>query len=254
MRYDLFTEDSSDLVYYNDKDVPNSIFIATNGEIYTSGGMKISIYQWLWWSWKLEKRNIDFNEKESCFGLFIDIEDTIYCSLKGQHKVIKKLFGKNTDWQPAAGTVRAGGELNMLFEPHGIFVDVRFNLYVADCGNNRIQLFKPEDKNGEKVVNSTVIIDGHDLLRPTAVILDADNNLYIADSGNHRIVFVTSSFNEYKCLVGCSGKAASDSARLSNPTSISFDRSGNIVVGDTSNSRLQKFALATEYCGELSKY
>jgi hypothetical protein len=205
-----------------------------------------------------DRRNtIGYKVDGPCFGLFVDIEDTIYCSEKYKHIVRKKSLKDTTNtkksWKPAAGTGKPMSEDDTLYGPHGIFVDTNLGLYVADSQNNRIQLFIP-GRSGKTVVNSTIAIDGHKLKNPTNIILDADNNLYILDSGNHRIVFVASKFTQYRCLVACSGQSGSHSASLHNPMSISFDRFGNIFVSDSDNFRVQKFILTTKYCGELNKY
>ncbi|CAF1473626.1 unnamed protein product, partial [Rotaria sp. Silwood1] len=50
-----------------------------------------------------------------------------------------------------AGTGCPGPVPNMLDHPHGIFVDTKLNLYVADTGNNRIQFFSPGIENAKTI-------------------------------------------------------------------------------------------------------
>jgi sugar lactone lactonase YvrE len=146
----------------------------------------------------------------------------------------------------AAGTGSRGSALNKLYQPFGIFVDVNFDLYVADGGNDRIQLFQSGESSGITVAGSKSPNPTIDLNHPNGIVLDAENNLFIVDSGNHRIV--GSGLNGFRCLVGCYGEG-SESNRLNYPISFSFDHSGNMFVIDRRNNRIQKFEYLEKSCG-----
>ena len=145
-----------------------------------------------------------------------------------------------------AGTSTPGSNSSMLHEPIGIFVDINLDLYVADCSNNRVQLFHKGEFNGITVAGITAP-GTFALSGPTAVVLDADNYLFITDCYTGGRVF-SSGPNGFRCLVGCSGGgSASDQVHI--PHSLSFDIYGNIYVVDHLNSRIQTFTLATNSCG-----
>ncbi len=55
------------------------------------------------------------------------------------HRVVK--FDKNGRFVKMVGSERAGGEPSQFSTPHGIAVDLNGNVYVADRGNNRMQVF-----------------------------------------------------------------------------------------------------------------
>ena len=74
------------------------------------------------------------NVTSTCYAIFVDIYESIYCSMYDKHRVEKK-------WSNGTTAIIAGSELNSLNHPWGIFVDISLDLYVADFGNNRIQLF-----------------------------------------------------------------------------------------------------------------
>jgi DNA-binding beta-propeller fold protein YncE len=148
----------------------------------------------------------------------------------------------------AAGTGVAGSASNELFSPVGIFVDNNLDLYVADCGNNRVQLFESGESNGITVAGSTSPNPTISLFCPTGVVLDADKYLFIVDAANHRVV--ASGPNGFRCLVGCYGQG-SQSNQLSSPFSLSFDRSDNMFVTDQDNHRIQKFLYLKESCGKF---
>ncbi|CAF1073957.1 unnamed protein product, partial [Adineta steineri] len=150
-----------------------------------------------------------------------------------------------------AGNGTAGSGPYMLRIPRGIFVDVGLNLYIADCGNNRVQLLQQGYTNMTTVVES----GSNQTIRmqcPTSVILDADGYLFIADYNNQRII--GSNANGYRCIVGCTNANGSASNQLYQPWSLSFDSHGNIFVNDAGNSRVQKFLFISNSCDEAIVY
>jgi DNA-binding beta-propeller fold protein YncE len=146
----------------------------------------------------------------------------------------------------AAGNGSSGSESHMLSSPRGIYVNLYFNLYVADCGNNRIQLFPTGQLIG------TTLTQNVPLNCPTGIVSDADDYLFIVDSNHHRIIEVRP--NGFRCLLGCSGVAGSLPNQLNFPQSMAFDSYGNIFVSDRSNNRIQVFNLATNSCGKHIEY
>jgi hypothetical protein len=149
-----------------------------------------------------------------------------------------------------AGTGIRGSDLNELSFPRGIFVDQTFDSYVADCGNNRVQLFESGQSNGITVAGSTSPYPTITLDCPGGISLDAEKYLFIVDRYNDRIV--GSSPNGFRCLVGCYG-SGSQSNQLDFPFSFSFDRSGNMFVTDRANNRIQKFIYLENSSGKVKK-
>ncbi|CAF1199680.1 unnamed protein product [Adineta steineri] len=192
------------------------------------------------------------NVNSSCFGLFVDINDTLYCSMSSRNQVVKSLLNARVmaPYRVAAGTGTFGLASNQLARPRGIFVDVNLDLYVADCLNNRVQLFQSGESNGITVAGSTSVNPTIVLKCPNGVILDAEKYLFIVDQGNNRIV--GSGSNGFRCLVGCYGEG-SQSNQLIFPFSFSFDHSGNMLVTDHGNHRIQKFLLMKDSFGKLKK-
>jgi DNA-binding beta-propeller fold protein YncE len=189
---------------------------------------------------------------QKCWDIFVDISNMLYCSLGERHQIIAKSLNYNTNsFTIVAGTGSADIALNTLNNPRGIFVDINFDLYVADCGNNRIQLFHEGKLTGITIAGSGSSNLTITLNCPTGIILDADKYLFIVDSGNHRIV--RSGLNGFQCLLACSGSSGSASNQLNGPWSLSFDSYGNIFVTDQGNSRIQKFILSTNSSGKFNK-
>jgi hypothetical protein len=224
---------------------PYGIFVTTNGDVFVNDAtMNGGVNKW---SAKTYTAELVMSGVSSCYGLFVDINNTLYCSMYDRHKVVKKwLNDQTTKFTIAAGTDAAGSESNMLQHPVGIFVDTNFDLYVADCGNHRIQLFRSGQLSGTtaagiKSLNTTITLN-----YPTGIVLDADKYLFIVDQVNHRII--GSGPSGFRCLVGCWGRGPA-SNQLNHPSSLSFDSFGNMYVTDSQNNRVQKFLLSTNSCG-----
>jgi hypothetical protein len=228
--------------------MPWSLFVTITGDIYVDNH-NIG---------RVEKSRLGatrsitvMNVNGACYGLFVDINDNLYCSMPYQHQVIKKSLKSTTNLPTiAAGTGSSGSSSNMLNQPCGIFVDINFDLYVADYLNHRIQLFKSGQLNAKTLAGKgapgTITLD-----HPSGILLDADNYLFIVDCWNHRIV--GSGPNGFQCLVGCSGSRGSASNQLNGPVTLSFDSYANMFVTDRGNRRIQKFVLSMNCCSKCLK-
>ncbi|CAF0903803.1 unnamed protein product [Adineta ricciae] len=224
---------------------PYSMFISTIGDVYVDNGM----YNGRVDKWTLNATSsvVAMDVNGICYGLFIDVNDHLYCSLGAFQMVIKKSLNDSVNSTTiVAGTGTAGTTPYTLFGPRGIFVDLELNLYVADCFNNRIQFFLMNNSSATTIVGngSNEMIT---LLYPIAIVFDADGHLFILDYGSSRVV--GPGFNGYRCIIGCMG-SGSASDQLYQPTSLSFDSYGNLFVADTYNNRVQKFLLITNSCNE----
>jgi hypothetical protein len=227
---------------------PYGLFITDDGSMYVdNGAINHKVNKWLWnGTSSITVKNVN----NTCFALFIDMNDTLYCSIYLEHKVIKfSLNNSSSIFIIAAGNGTFGSTPYMLNSPRGIFVDEYFNLYVADYANDRIQLFQFGQLNGTTIAGNETI-ETIPLNGPTGIILDADNHLFIVDSNNNRIIATGST--GFQCLAGCSGIQGSGSDQLNQPQSISFDSYGNIFVTDMINNRIQKFLLASNSCGKFN--
>ena len=224
-----------------------AVFTHLSGDIYVDNGGNNSTEKWAVNS--TDGVPVIYAEG-GCHGLFIDIDDQIYCSRPDFHMVIKQSADDAPNsWTTAAGNGANGSSSYLLHRPSGIFVDTSLNLYVADAGNNRVQVFRSSQLNGTTVAGngapSTIALQD-----PCALVLDGNGYLFIVDRGNHRIV--ASGPGGFRCIAGCTGTNGSAANQLSSPRRIALDSTGNIFVVDGDNQRIQKFLLAPNSCGKLS--
>jgi len=228
---------------------PGGVFVTSNGDIYVDSGNYNRVVKW---TANGTSSVFVTNVSSECLGLFIDINNTLYCSMDNIHMITKiSLNGGANIQKTIAGNGSSGSAANMLNSPNGIFVDGNLSLYVADWGNNRIQLFRWNQSIGVTVVGSaatgTISLSG-----PSGVILDGDGYFFIVDFWNNRIV--GSSSSGFRCIAGCSTTSGSSPTQLNWPRTVAFDSDGNIYVSDYNNNRIQKFVVMNNSCGEFDNH
>ena len=227
---------------------PISLFVTDNDQIFASvdnGYPNTRVERWALNGTRLPPL---LSSCSRCFGLFVDINNNLYCSQFDRAQVVRKsLNSLDNTLTIVAGTGCAESASNMLDRPYGIFVTTQLDLYVADYGNDRVQLFRSGEMNATTVAGNGSI-GSVALCGPAGVVLDADGYLFIVDSLHNRVV--GSGPGGFRCVVGCSGTRGPASNQLNNPRSLSFDRDGNIFVADTSNNRIQKFLLLHNSLGK----
>ena len=246
------SNDTNFILYTNLSENACSIFVTTNGQIYVGDSTSIKQIIQFSNSYSNQTTTIATVSSNYIMGLFVDLNNTLYCSMDYGHKVVKKWLNENSSTMTTvAGNGSQGSASNMLHNPNGIFVDTNFDLYVADCWNHRIQLFHLGQTNGITVAGNTSANLTISLYYPTDVILDGNRYLFITDTDNHRII--GSDENGFRCIVACSMSSGATSNQLSFPQSIAFDSFGNLFVADTSNSRIQKFRLLSNLSNSKRK-
>jgi hypothetical protein len=125
-----------------------SLFVTINGNLYFENRDKTGQID----KWTIGSTSSVIVTKftKNCYGLFIDMNDNLYCSMRYEHRVMKiSTDSSTTNVTGVAGTGSPGNAANKLDKPWGIFVDTSFNLYVADSGNNRIQFFPSGQLEGK---------------------------------------------------------------------------------------------------------
>ncbi|CAF1631136.1 unnamed protein product, partial [Adineta ricciae] len=234
------------VISYQSEFTPTSLYVSDNGNIYLST-VHQGILKWI-------ASNNSFvrfmDTADICYQFFIDLSNNFYCSVWYKNRVEKISQNENGTVKTTivAGTGSSGSGENQLHSPKGIFVDTNFDLYVADSGNHRIQLFQFGEGKGKTVAGEFSFEITILLHSPYSVALDSERYLFIVDSGFDRII--GSGPNGFRCLLGCNQKKVQFS-QLEQPSLFHFDVNGNLFVYDRDDTRIQKFYLEKDSCGNV---
>ena len=147
----------------------------------------------------------------------IDSSGNVYITDQGNHRVLVYLdpatdktadivLGQpgfdwsNPNFPGCSGSFPTTTCGNRLWAPHGVVVDVKGNVYVADLNNRRILVYKPPlttDMNADIVLGQPDFTTNTDnnggvsassLSTPYGLALDAAGSLYVADGFNNRVL------------------------------------------------------------------
>ncbi len=150
------------------------------------------------------------------------------------------------------GTVGVPGRAPGQFSyPRAVAVDAQGRIYVADSGNNRVQVFNP-DGSFLRQFGSTCKLDTREgctgdgrgqFNEPWGIAVDGEGNVYVADTWNHRV----QKFDKDGNFIAMWGVFESTAGELGKPFAfygprqMLVDREDRLYVMDTGNKRVQVF-------------
>ena len=227
----------------------NSFFVTQSENMYVDNGNVNGLIE----KWTLNATSgisaMNIGYQTACHGIFIDISNTLYCSIRDKHIVVKRWLNDSVlTTTIVAGTGEYGSMANMLNYPRGIFVDADFDLYVTDCENNRIQRFHQGQFHGVTIVGDGAVLKSITLKCPTQVVFDANGDLFIVDILNDCIIRLMS--KGFQCVSDCSTFIDKIGSGYYLLQSITFDTYGNIFVIDQGNRQIQKFIMINNILGK----
>ena len=161
--------------------------------------------------------------------------------------------GNNGDGGPATAAV--------FNQPHGVGVDSKGNVYIADSGNHRL---RKVDASGTITTiagtgdpkappcpdrGQTCPAAGAGLKYPKSMFMAPDDQLYLADSGNNMVrrldltadpvtITVVAGTTQAKKYGGDGGRATD--AQLNTPEGVAVDPAGNLFIADSDNNLVRK--------------
>ena len=125
--------------------------------------------------------------------------------------------------------------------PQALAIDRHQLLWIVDAHNHRVQVFRTDGPNPEKVMQWGAPGNRPGELRyPYGIDFDADGSVLLAELGNHRVQRLS---QEGKHLEMWGGPGAKP-GEFSSPWSLAINSKRQLFVLDSLNNRVQRFALA----------
>ena len=115
--------------------------------------------------------------------------------------------------------------------PHNIVIDKKQNIYIADRGNNRIQVFD---------LKGNFIKQWRGVGKPFGLFLTPDEKLFVTDGnleGPHRVLILDLDGR----ILAAFGSKGTEPGQFDVPHSLVVDQNGNLYVAEVNNKRLDKF-------------
>jgi DNA-binding beta-propeller fold protein YncE len=129
-------------------------------------------------------------------------------------------------------------------EPEGIIAAPDGTIYVADSGNDRIELFEADGRFRARWGNSGA--GEGQLSNPVGLALDKQGDLFVADTLNQRLEV----FNAAGVFVRAWGSKGSADGQFKFPSGVAVDPdSGVVYVTDNGNHRVERFDLFGAFIG-----
>ena len=130
---------------------------------------------------------------------------------------------------------RGSGD-GMFKYPHGVAVNDRDEIVVADCLNHRLQIW---NSNGNFLRSFGRERQNQGQFScPVGIAVNKDRNIFVAEQGNHRVQIFSW---EGRHLGSFGGKGSLDS-QLICPHGLSLDTNGNVIVADLGNKLVKIFS------------
>jgi tripartite motif-containing protein 71 len=160
----------------------------------------------------------------------VGANDRIYVVSGGEHEIA--VFDRSGERISTLG--EQGSEPGQFFEPVGIGIGPKGEIYVADKGNQRLQMFSSDGQFRREIP----LEEDGEAVNPVDVAVSGDGKeLFVTANNSHRVLVFS---NKGKFLRGW-GDEGEDDGQFRYPATLVLDAAGNVLVVDVLNQRVQKF-------------
>ena len=189
---------------------------------------------------KASKDRLQFPQwSNGVYGIAASPNGTIFVS---EHHKNHQIHIFDTQRKHIRTIGQRGSGQGQLKYPYGLAVDSDGLVYVANCNNNRIEVFREDGIFVRQIGVGK-------LNRPWNVTIN-NKHVYVADSWNHRIAIFTLEGQ----LVRTIGSQGSGPGQFNRPSAVAFSPDGDMYVADWYNNRIQVFTVDGVYKREFRKY
>lgn len=193
---------------------------------------------------------------DSSGNLYIaDSTNSVVRKVTASTGIITTVAGNGSLGYTGDGGPATSAELD---QPLSVAVDRSGNIYIATFDNRIRKVTKSTGIITTIAGNGTAGYSGDGgsatsavLRYPSDIALDGSGNIYIVDCGNNRIRKITASTGIITTIAGngtggYSGDGgAATSAKLSVPSGVAIDSSGDIYIADSNNQRIREVVAST---------
>ena len=178
----------------------------------------------------------------SPYGLAIDAQGNVYVSERGQARVRRFAVGGRISTVAGSAVRGSGGDggdalLANLNDPHGLALDSKGNLYIADAGNGAVRMV---DATSGRITTLLKALKGVESLT-----LADDGSLFVCETFRYRVLrrapngdtTVVAGRTDENGFNGETGGALE--LTLNEPMGLALTRDGNLLVADRLNDRLR---------------
>ena len=177
----------------------------------------------------------ELTAEKSLFDVHVDNEGNVLALAGKGGYLLYKGIDNRIIAEPGKGPGQIKKARAIDFGPDG-------HVYVADTGNNRVQVF---DREGEYIHSfGKKGSKTGQFKSPEGIAVNSKGNVYVADSGNHRIQIFNSDGMFFHSFGSKSKKVKDETPQkrsFLNPTSLAIDSKDNLYVVDQENNRIQVF-------------
>ncbi len=164
-------------------------------------------------------------------SIFIDNNQNIYIADFGNDRIVKWKCNA-TQGQIVAGGNRRGNQLN---GPTDVFIDQETNsLIIADHGNKRVMRCSRPNSTNEEITISNIYC--------SRLTINKNGDLYVSESRKNEVRRWKKGEKNGTIVADGNGQGQ-QSNQFNRPSSLFFDREGNLYVTDRYNHRIQKFEI-----------
>lgn len=190
----------------------------------------------------------DGNHYYHPFGVAVGPDGSLHIlEERSGHRLVKLDAAGVFQWSVGEPGIAGGwdaGDNTHLNWPGDVAVDGAGRVYVADSGNDRVQIY---DAGGSYLGTLGAWGAGNTQFKaPAGLFAAADGSLYVADRDNQRVQIFNSA-RQYVATLGVIGQTGADNAHFNRPSDVAVDSRGWIYVSDAGNQRVQVFDAQRRY-------
>jgi DNA-binding beta-propeller fold protein YncE len=218
-----------------------------NGQFTEPKGLALDSKGDIWVADSGNKRIEEFNEKSEYvrqfstgtnpIGVTVDAKGNVWNDDEAETGAIEEHNEKGEFVQKFASRGSGNGQVEF---PKRLAIDANGFLWVADAGNNRVDVF---NEKGEYVTKFGSLGSGSEQMKdPTGVAVDPRGDVWVADDENNRVDKWKTSSPWPPTFSSSFGSSGTGNGQFNEPTGIAVNPiNGNVVVSDEKNNRVQVF-------------